>query len=487
MKIRTKAIAGVIVSVALAVVICVLIVLTTVNIHNVNEERHRAIGLTEDIIGLHTAALDYSLAPSNKIRDQLERACAKIGKDVDELAERFRGPDRNSILKKIRDATSAADGLVSKLGGGEAATDRSEVPLSDSDRSVIHQVWDESEEMLQGAQSVRDLTVQELTSAESSETILSIVFIAAIALVIGITLLTIGSITRPLLELDRGTRVIADGNLDYQVDVNRNDELGDLAGSFNKMALQLKDSFAELEAEVGERRRAQAALQEKNVELEGFAHTVSRDLKGPIAAIGFAAQTLNVLLARQIEDGTAFEVEEIARIIDGNVAKASGLIDEILMLAEAGQVPAEITGVDVKDVVDGILEENQWIMERKGIQVRVDELLGKVRANPTHLYQVFSNLLSNAIKYNDSTEPVIEVAYLGEEETGGQRYRVRDNGSGIPDDELDKVFIPFFKGRKGDTGIGLATVAKIVGVYDGEIRAYNDRGACFEFVIKDLR
>ena len=50
---------------------------------------------------------------------------------------------------------------------------------------------------------------------------------------------------------------------------------------------------------------------------------------------------------------------------------------------------------------------------------------------------------------------------------------------------LDHIFAPFFKGQNGETGIGLATVEKIVNLYDGDIKAYNDHGACFEFTIKD--
>jgi signal transduction histidine kinase len=63
---------------------------------------------------------------------------------------------------------------------------------------------------------------------------------------------------------------------------------------------------------------------------------------------------------------------------------------------------------------------------------------------------------------------------------------VCDNGVGIPEDEIDKVFIPFFKGAEGQTGIGLSIVEKIVKLYGGEILAFNDGGACFDFTIRGL-
>jgi signal transduction histidine kinase len=78
------------------------------------------------------------------------------------------------------------------------------------------------------------------------------------------------------------------------------------------------------------------------------------------------------------------------------------------------------------------------------------------------------------------------VRRLGYEAEGGHSYLVRDNGSGISPEYIDRIFEPFFKGEPGGSGIGLSTVKKIVEVYGGEIRAYNDGGACFEFTLYDF-
>lgn len=123
--------------------------------------------------------------------------------------------------------------------------------------------------------------------------------------------------------------------------------------------------------------------------------------------------------------------------------------------------------------------------KERGIAVKVDDDLGSAKANPTHIYQIFANLISNAIKHNDNENPVIEVSCLGDDEEGLHRYLTRDNGSGIAPEYLGRIFLPFVKGKTGETGIGLTTVEKIVAVYGGEIRAYNDNGACFEFTLKD--
>src|SRR5674536_53374 len=78
------------------------------------------------------------------------------------------------------------------------------------------------------------------------------------------------------------------------------------------------------------------------------------------------------------------------------------------------------------------------------------------------MYQLFANLIVNAVKHNDADEPVVQVIGLGPAQGGGRRWMVRDNGSGVAPEDMDSVFEPFFKGKGGETGVGLATVQKIV-------------------------
>ena len=240
--------------------------------------------------------------------------------------------------------------------------------------------------------------------------------------------------------------------------------------------------------DISERKRAEEELKRINAELDGFAHAVSHDLRGPITTIMGANLVLqSVLQKREESKDNQFEtdIQELLEIIDAGVNKAETLIADILALAEAGQVPEEVSDVDVSEVVEMILRERNDDIKGRGITVEVEDGLGSVRANPTHIYQVFANLIGNAIKHNDNENPVLEVSYLGDDENGLHRYLVRDNGSGVRPEDLDEIFVPFFKGKTGETGIGLSTVEKIVKVYHGEIRAYVDNGSCFEFTLRD--
>jgi len=235
--------------------------------------------------------------------------------------------------------------------------------------------------------------------------------------------------------------------------------------------------------DISERKRYEDELASINAELESYAHVVSHDLKGPLSGVSIACDTIGSLI-RELDDPPD-DMEEIIELGKKSLERSIDLIDSLLALAEAGQEPTDVVQVDVEETVREVLNERASNIKAGGITVRVDEDLGRVRANATHVYQVFSNLIGNAIRHCDSPDPVLEIRLLANVGDRGHRYLVKDNGSGIPPELEDSLFMPFTKGRSGDTGVGLATVKKIIGLYEGSIRAYNDGGACFDFTLFD--
>ena len=236
---------------------------------------------------------------------------------------------------------------------------------------------------------------------------------------------------------------------------------------------------------ITERKRAEERFMKINEELDGYAHTVSHDLKGPLTAILLGASTLQGILGDMGLLGKGTNIDEVLELIIETIWKSNDLINDLLALAESGQEPKEVEDVDVGEVLDRILLENLCVIEEKGTKVVAAEHPGHVVAAPTHVYQLFSNLVRNCVKYCDNPHPTVYIEHLRDDSEGGHEFLIRDNGSGIPPESLDHIFAPFFKGQNGETGIGLATVEKIVNLYDGDIKAYNDHGACFEFTIKD--
>lgn len=238
--------------------------------------------------------------------------------------------------------------------------------------------------------------------------------------------------------------------------------------------------------DISDRKAAEEMLTRVNRELDGYARTLSHDLRTPLSSIALANSLSAEALSDERADRLVEEVRESCDSIGRNVDRCFALTTNLLELARAGQEPASVESVEVSEVVASILEERAADLEARGVRSQVAGDLGQLQADKTHVYQLFANLISNAVKHNDADSPVVEVLFLGDDGDGLHRYQVRDNGSGIPEEDLESIFLPFVrKGVHADTGIGLAIVEKIVRLYGGQVEARNDGGACFTFTLCD--
>jgi signal transduction histidine kinase len=239
--------------------------------------------------------------------------------------------------------------------------------------------------------------------------------------------------------------------------------------------------------DITEKRRREEDIERANAELLRYAQTVSHDLKGPIHEVTMAEETIQLLMEMPQNEQTEGFIAESFELMRHGLERANHLIDDMLVLAESGQVPREVEAVSVSEKVAEILAERAADLEIRNIEVKLDEDMGVLIASPTHVYQIFSNLIKNAITYGDTINPVIEIRSLGGVGDGSHRFIVRDNGAGIPENLAESIFMPFSKGSKGDTGIGLSIVQRLTEVYGGRVRVYNDCGACFELHLNDYK
>lgn len=237
---------------------------------------------------------------------------------------------------------------------------------------------------------------------------------------------------------------------------------------------------------ISEQRRLLESLMSVNERLETFTQAISHDIRSPLSTAFIAAETLRSgSLTSSTQTGTA-PLDEVTGMLIRSLNKAISLVDNLLKLAEAGNGMIAEKDIDVREVVMEILEDNKTRIQNSCTRIDVSDNLGKVRIARTHIYQLFSNLLGNSLDYDTDPAPVIIVEYLGEEVQGLHRYRLRDNGPGLPNELIDTIFDPFVKGDDGNSGLGLAIVNRIVKTYHGYVWAHNDHGAVFEFALKDV-
>ena len=250
-------------------------------------------------------------------------------------------------------------------------------------------------------------------------------------------------------------------------------------------AKEAEAAVRRLNEELEERvKRRTAALERANQELEAFSYTVSHDLKAPIRVIdGFLGLLRNPNYVVSPE-----KLSQYLDSIQSSTTQMAKLIESLLAFARTTrQVPKKIP-LDLGQLAKDVLQEQLQALGESAsrFHLTIGEMPQQVSGDPVLLRQVFANLLANALKFTRTREePRIEMG--GYRRNGDAVYFVRDNGVGFPSHDAEKLFQVFqrlhpqFEG----TGIGLATVRKIVERHGGQVCAEGEegKGATFYFAL----
>jgi light-regulated signal transduction histidine kinase (bacteriophytochrome) len=240
----------------------------------------------------------------------------------------------------------------------------------------------------------------------------------------------------------------------------------------------------ELELRVAERT---ADLLAVNKELEAFSHSVSHDLRAPLRHInGFSLALL---------EDYSDKLDEVGKRYLHDVRSASQemaqLIDEVLLLARVTRTEIHREVVNLSEIAHDVIAELERAEPARVVITNIEE--GLVASGDKRLLRILLvNLLGNAWKFTSRLEHA-EVAFSRERRGGEETYFVRDNGAGFDMAYVDKLFGTFqrlhtaaeFEG----TGVGLATVQRIVHRHGGSVRADGrlNKGATFSFTLPSLR
>lgn len=268
--------------------------------------------------------------------------------------------------------------------------------------------------------------------------------------------------------------VIANKELAFQNDEKEN------------RAAELIIANKELLFENDEKEKRAAELESVNKELESFSYSVSHDLRAPLRAInGFTRILLEDYLGQL--DG---EAKEMLEEIISNSNKMGELIDNLLGFSRMGKQHVSMVDVNIKELVDSVVEEQKHIEPTRIINLTLTKL-ENIRGDRNMLKQVFINLISNAFKYTGKKkEAIIEIGSYKEKDEC--IYYVKDNGAGFDMQYADKLFGVFQRLHSSNefegTGVGLAIVQKIISKHGGKVwaEAKVGEGACFYFSLPDV-
>lgn len=257
-------------------------------------------------------------------------------------------------------------------------------------------------------------------------------------------------------------------------------KLAERAAEIANLNANLKELNTELEERVEQRTRE---LEVSNRELEAFSYSVSHDLRAPLRTIdGFS-----LALAEDFSDCLDEQGRDYIQRVRGGVQRMGTLIDALLQLSRVTRSDVHRQPVNLSQVARLVFEE----LVTNDVQHRITftaqpDLIAEV--DPGLMRVAFENLIGNAIKFTSKTEePRIEFGQTSRD--GENVYFIRDNGAGFDMQYVDRLFTAFqrlhgdrdFKG----SGIGLATVSRIVRRHHGNIWAEGEigRGATFFFTL----
>ena len=265
--------------------------------------------------------------------------------------------------------------------------------------------------------------------------------------------------------------------------VQRQEQLEDQAVELEEQAAQLEEQATELEAQTEELQGTVKELQRKNEELDAFSGSVAHDLRSPLRSIdGFGHLLLTEYADRLDTDGVA-----ALRRIRANAQRMGDLIDGLLSLARVSGAEVRFESVDISEVGHAICQDlHRGLGPDRSIECVVHRGL-TARGDGRLMRIALRNLIENAFKFTRAVPaPRVE---LGVRLDGSRAFFVADNGVGFDMQYADKLFTPFERlhddPRYEGTGVGLATVRRIVERHGGRLWAEAEpgRGATFYFTL----
>jgi PAS domain S-box-containing protein len=235
--------------------------------------------------------------------------------------------------------------------------------------------------------------------------------------------------------------------------------------------------------DISERKAQQAALQQKNQEMEGFVYSVSHDLKSPLVTI----KSFLGMLRQDLQEQRQEQIDEDLRYISGAADRMDALLTGLLQLSRIGRIDGPPQTFGAAMLIEETLVSLSGHLREKQINIQVGDIPHQLYGDPVRLGQIWQNLIENAGKYlGDQSQPQIDIGVV--EKNGVPTFFVRDNGIGIDPQHAERIFALFAQldPHSPGCGIGLPMVKKIVELYEGRVwfeSGGKGKGCCFYFTL----
>lgn len=445
--------------------------------------------VVQGVFELNLLLSDYLLHGERRAREQWSRRHASLSSELDRVRPVV--TSGHTQLEQMRTNLAAIKTQFAEVtqfqATGRALTPREEL--------IVAQLLLSSQSLVSSAKVMASRATQAIQATQETARLVQIGSGSVAAIVIVLIVVSLArSIGRPLQVLEDGAAKIGQGDLDYRIGSLARDEFGDLSRAFDRMSERLQAvtvSRDDLVREVKERERAErraqqsaAALERSNRELEQFAYIASHDLQEPLRKVQMFVDRLQVRQSDQLTDQGK---DYLQRILSAT-ARMRQLVDSLLALSRISNTRQKVETVDLNVIAQEAVANLEVRMEETGGSVELGPL-PTIQGNPLQLGQLLQNLIGNALKFHpkDRGTRVEVTAIRGHthDETGANDDEwvlcVKDDGIGIEEQYLERVFGPFTRlhGRSeyDGSGMGLTISRKIAERHGGRISVESTFGA----------
>lgn len=317
------------------------------------------------------------------------------------------------------------------------------------------------------------------------------VIILIITSLLTFTILTILSyfisrlFSKKINEIKEVTEDISNLKFSKKIEINSNDELGDLFGNVNKMSQKLQDSIKELES-ANLKLKNDLIEKEKQEKLRRqLIANISHEFKTPLTIIsGYSQLMMDEVKGKENKENLEMIISESERL--------SGLVYEFLELSklESGNVKLNNTMVDINELIKKELKKLSVRIQDKNISVKESYAKDAViTIDEKQATRVIENILTNAIKFCKNEMEIKIRTYIKDDYLV---YEVYNSGSNIDKKEIENIFNSYYKDKSGrnkdGTGLGLTIVRAIVDLYNGKCEVSNTRnGVKFIIYLKNKK
>jgi two-component system nitrogen regulation sensor histidine kinase NtrY len=276
--------------------------------------------------------------------------------------------------------------------------------------------------------------------------------------------------TRPIRSLAEATTRIAEGEREISIKRGRIAEIGELTDAFEKMARDLGQSEQRLRSA------------ERVAAWEEIARELAHEIKNPLTPIQMSIETMRRTWAREHPDFAQVFEESTITILE-EVERLKKIVESFREFAHMPRIDPQPTDLN------GVISQCVTLYRGGTAEVQFTESLeptiGLVCVDAEQLIQVMQNLLNNAVEatVSNSGERVVRVASR-RRKNGEVEVTVEDNGPGIDEAELHRIFTPYFTKKADGTGLGLPVVHRIVSAHDGRVGVSSNKDSGSRFIIR---